>query len=259
MIESAQNPKVKLARALQRRREREREGKLFVEGLRLVEDTLGAGLQPDLLFFTGPALAQPGIERLIEAHRAAAWEVSPAVMAEMTETVTPQGIAAILPLPDLAWPARPTFLLIADGVRDPGNLGTLLRSAAAAGAEGVVLPKGNVDPWSDKVLRSGMGAHFRLPIRDALAWAEAVPLLDGLKVRLADASGFLPYDEADWTLPSALIVGGEAGGAGVLASERADEIVSIPMAKAIESLNAAVAGSIILFEAFRQRRHSSTP
>jgi TrmH family RNA methyltransferase len=259
MIESVQNPKVKLARALQRRREREREGKLFVEGLRLVEDALGAGLHPDLLFFTAPALAQPRIERLIEAHRSAAWEVSPAVMAEMTDTVTPQGIAAILPLPDLGWPAQPTFLLVADGVRDPGNLGTLLRSAAAAGVQGVVLPKGNVDPWSDKVLRAGMGAHFRLPIRDALEWAEALPLLEGLKVRLADASGLLSYDEADWTLPSALLVGGEAGGAGFTARQRADEIVSIPMAHAVESLNAAVAGSIILFEAFRQRRRSSTP
>lgn len=255
MIESAQNPKVKLARALQRRRERQREGKLFIEGVRLIEDALASGLAPVTLFFTGAVLAQPRVERIVAAYQTAAWEISPAVMAEMTETVTPQELAGIFPLPNLPWPIGPTLLLVPDGVRDPGNLGTLLRSAAATGVEGVILPKGNVDPWSDKVLRAGMGAHFRLPIRDGMEWDKVTALLQNLTVRLADASGTLAYDEADWSLPTVLIVGGEAGGAGTAATQRADEVVAIPMANAVESLNAAVAGSVILFEALRQRRH----
>jgi RNA methyltransferase, TrmH family len=258
MIESTQNSKVKWARALQRRRERQRAGKLFVEGVRLVEDALTSGSSPDLLFFTPSALETERVQALVEAHRAVAWEVSDGVMAEMAGTVSPQGVAAILPLPDRPWPNQPTLLLITDGVRDPGNLGTLIRSAAAAGVEGVLVPKGSVDPWTEKVLRAGMGAHFRLPIREGLRWEEITPLLAGLTVRLADAEGGAVYDRVDWSLPCALVIGGEAGGAGAGARVRADEIIAIPMAQQVESLNAAVAGSVILFEAFRQRRNSWT-
>lgn len=254
MIESVQNPKVKLARALRRRREREREGKLFVEGLRLVGDALASGSAPDLLFYTQPALADERVQTLVTDYAAVAWEVSEGVMQAMAETISPQGIAAIVPLPNLPWPVRPTLLLIAAHLRDPGNLGTLLRAAAAAGVEGLLAPRGTVDPWGDKALRAGMGAHFRLPIRAGLSWEACLPHLEGLTVRLADAHGSLPYDATDWTHPSALIVGGEAEGAGDAAAQRANEIIAIPMAQAVESLNAAVAGSVVLFEAFRQRR-----
>ena len=175
-------------------------------------------------------------------------------MVELAETVTPQGIAAIFSLPMLTWPTQPTLLLVTDQLRDPGNMGTLLRSAAAAGVEGVIVPKGSVDPWNDKALRAGMGAHFRLPIRDGLTWAEVSPLLAGLSIRLADAQGSFRYDEVDWCQPSALIVGGEADGASEFAIHQADQLISIPMAHAVESLNAGVAGSVSLFEAVRQRR-----
>jgi RNA methyltransferase, TrmH family len=254
MIESLQNPKVKQARALRRRRERLREGKLFVEGLRLVRDALLGGTSPELLFYTRPSLAQPEVLALVEQHRQVAWEVSESILSEMAETVTPQGVAAVVPLPALPWPARPSLLLVADRLRDPGNLGTLLRSAAAAGVEGVIAPKGTVDPWSDKVLRAGMGAHFRVPVRENIEWPQVLPLLAGLQVYLAEAGSAVVYDEVDWRVPCALVVGGEARGAGDAAMRRADRLVSIPMAREVESLNAAVAGSVILFEAFRQRR-----
>ena len=254
MIQSVQNSKVKQARLLRRRRVRQRQGKLFVEGLRLIEDALASGSQPALLFFTQHALNNPDIEQIVATWHHLAWEVTDKVMAEMSETVTSQGIAAIFPLPVLPWPTKPTLLLIADQLRDPGNMGTLIRTAAAAGVEGMIVPKGSVDPWSDKVLRAGMGAHFRLPIRDGLAWPEIEPLLTGLTVRLADAQGRQSYDAANWCMASALIIGGEAQGASQAALSSADEMVSIPMARAVESLNAGVAGSVILFEAFRQRR-----
>jgi len=254
MIQSVQNPKVKRARLLRRRRVRLREGKLFVEGLRLIEDALASGCQPELLFFTPDAFNHGRLSQMVSRWQDIAWEVSDKVMMKLTETVTPQGIAAILSLPVLSWPTQPTFLLVVDQLRDPGNMGTLLRSAAGAGVEGVIVPKGSVDPWSDKVLRAGMGAHFRLPIRDGLAWPEVPPLLAGLRVRLADAQGESSYDEVNWCQPSALIVGGEAEGASQLAINQASDLISIPMAHAVESLNAGVAGSVILFEAVRQRR-----
>lgn len=254
MITSAQNPKLKLARALQKRREREREGKLFIEGVRLVQDALAAGIAPDLLFYTPAATENVESVAMIQAWESVAWELSPDLMAGISETVTPQGIAAIVPLPRLAWAEQPTLLVIADQVRDPGNLGTLLRSAAGAGADGIILPGGTVDVWSEKVLRAGMGAHFRIPIREGLAWDEVLPLIEGLPVYVAEANGTLTYDEVDWRQVGVLLVGGEADGASVAGRLRADTTIRIPMVNGVESLNAGVAGSIILFEAARQRR-----
>lgn len=258
MITSLQNSRVKAVRALHRRRQREREGRVLLEGLRLIEDALAAGFTPELLFYTAEVPADPHAAALLPAVGRAAEEVSPEVMASLTETVTPQGIVAVVPLPELAWPSTPSLLLVCDTVRDPGNLGTLLRAAAGAGVDGVLLPRGNVDVWSGKVLRAGMGAHFRLPLRASLSWEAATERLAGLAVRLADASGVIPYDQVEWTEASALIVGGEAAGASREAMQRADETIVIPLARAVESLNAAMAGSIILFEAQRQRRVKST-
>ncbi|MCZ7571500.1 MAG: RNA methyltransferase [Ardenticatenaceae bacterium] len=175
-------------------------------------------------------------------------------MASLTETVTPQGVVAVIPVPALPWPPRPTLVLVCDAVRDPGNLGTLLRAAAGAGVDGVLLPKGNVDVWSAKVLRAGMGAHFRLPLRAHCGWGAVARQVEGLIVRLAEAAGDLAYDRVDWTEPSALVVGGEAAGASREAAQLAAETIAIPLANDVESLNAAMAGSIILFEAQRQRR-----
>ena len=254
MIESVQNPKIKRARLLRRRRVRLREGQLFVEGLRLIEDALGSGCKPELLFFTSDGLAHQRIQQVVSRWQDIAWQVTNKVMVELAETVTPQGLAAIFSLPMLAWPTQPTLLLVTDQLRDPGNMGTLLRSAVAAGVQGVIVPKGSVDPWNDKALRAGMGAHFRLPIRDGLTWSEVQPLLAGLSVRLADAQAELTYDQVDWCQPSALIVGGEAEGASKFAISQACQLISIPMTDAVESLNVGVAGSVILFEAVRQRR-----
>lgn len=254
MITSSQNPKLKLARALQKRREREKEGKLFIEGVRLVQDALTAGIVPELLFYTAAATENADSAVLIQAWESVAWKVSPDVMTTMSETVTPQGIAAIVPLPRLAWVEHPSLLVVADQVRDPGNLGTLLRSAAGAGADGIILPTGTVDVWNEKVLRAGMGAHFRIPIREGMIWDDVLPMIEGLSVYVADANGSLTYDEVDWQQPGVLLVGGEADGASVAGRLRANTAIQIPMANGVESLNAGVAGSIILFEAARQRR-----
>ncbi|MCB0078511.1 MAG: RNA methyltransferase [Anaerolineales bacterium] len=254
MIESEQNPKIRLARALQRRREREKQQLIFIEGLRLVRDAFDSGLAPTLLFYTAAAQQQPESAALIARHAADAWLISDELMQRITDTVTPQAIAAIVSWPTPPWPRHPTLLLLPDCLRDPGNLGTLLRSAAAAGVDGVLLGKGTVDPWSDKVLRAGMGAHFRLPIRSRLTWEEMTPLIGELPLYIADAAGSVPYDAVDWRRPAALVVGGEAEGASEPLLARATQRIAIPMANAVESLNAAVAGSLILFEAHRQRR-----
>ncbi|MGH2616844.1 MAG: TrmH family RNA methyltransferase, partial [Thermomicrobiales bacterium] len=141
-----------------------------------------------------------------------------------------------------------------DRLRDPGNLGTLLRAAAGAGVTAVYLTAGSADAFNPKVVRAGMGAHFRLPLLplDAMALTELqarVPLR-----AVASAAATRSYDTIDWTGPAALVVGGEAEGVSAGLTAWGSEAVGIPLAYEVESLNAAVAGAVILFEASRQRR-----
>jgi TrmH family RNA methyltransferase len=151
---------------------------------------------------------------------------------------------------------RPGLFLILDAVRDPGNLGTILRSGEAAGVGQVLLAPGTVDLYNPKVVRGAMGAHFRLPVFSH-DWPDISKQTSGRAVWLAHAAGDTTYDAVDWTQPSALIVGGEASGAGQEAAQIATGRVSIPMTGGAESLNAAMAATVILFEAARQRRISA--
>jgi TrmH family RNA methyltransferase len=159
-------------------------------------------------------------------------------------------------VPFLQHEPRPGPILVLDQLRDPGNLGTILRSAEAAGAGEVVLAPGTVDLYNPKVVRGAIGAHFRLPVAD-LEWPAIGERVMGRAVWLADASGDMLYDAVDWRAPSALIVGGEAAGAGDHAAALATGRVCIPMAGNTESLNAAMAATVIMFEAARQRRVQS--
>jgi TrmH family RNA methyltransferase len=162
------------------------------------------------------------------------------------------GLLAVVPFPRLAPPARPSLLLIADALRDPGNLGTLLRSAAASGVDAVLLAPETVDAFNPKVVRGGMGAHFRIPIVVA-DWAQIALRVLGMEVWLAAAGAESLYTQVDWTKPCALIVGGEAEGVSEPATKLATGRVRIPLARGVESLNAGVAASVILFEAARQK------
>lgn len=256
MLTSTSNPKIKLVRSLSRRRAREEARQFVVEGVRLIEEAVGAGIAPALVFYT--ALAQGDrrvrilLEKLCKMTREL-HEVSDAVMKEIASTQTPQGILAVVPFPELTIASDPGFILILDSVRDPGNLGAILRSARAAGVDSVMLAPGSVDAYNDKVVRAAMGAHFRLPIRSA-SWEEiAVQLRELKRVYLADAHGELDYKQADWSRPFALIVGGEAEGASEPARKIATAGVRIPMRGDVESLNAAMAATVLMFEANRAR------
>ena len=258
MITSPANPTLKRVRALQERRAaREQEGAFVVEGLRLVGEAVATGLQPLLVLHTA-GLDERGetLLRQLAASGVAPQIVSPAVLRQCSDTQSPAGLLAVFPLPRLPLPPRLTFALILDRVADPGNLGTILRTAAAAGAQAAFLSPGTVDAFNPKVVRGGMGAHFRLPIL-AAGWDEIAGRLAGLQVWLADAAGGTPYDRVDWRAPSGLIVGGEAEGAGPEARALASSRVSIPMPGRAESLNAAVAAGILLFEIARQRAGAS--
>jgi TrmH family RNA methyltransferase len=273
-ISSTENPQVRLARSLLEPAGRRRHGAFLVEGLRLVEGASGVGA-PRLVLYAPPFGQREGRERrLLLALRRMGCPVRPVterVLAQVTDTVTPQGIVAVLPLPpeaSLPSEAHPRaggpagagdgeggapLVLVLDGVADPGNAGTLLRAAAGAGATAVLATRGTVDLFSPKVVRAGAGAHFLLPLRTGLDWealSQALP--GGCRVLLADAGAATPYWEADWRGPTAVVVSSEAHGASAGAVQRADVRVGIPV-RGIESLNVAVAGSVLLFEAVRQR------
>jgi TrmH family RNA methyltransferase len=254
MITSLTNDKVKLIRALGDRKHRLKEGRFVIEGARLIDDALAANLTPDWIFCAErlSSRSQETLSRL-KKRGVEIIPVSDAVLKAGSDTETPQGLIAVLPFPRLSILPNPKMILIADSLRDPGNLGTLLRSAAASDVDVVLLSPETVDAYNPKVVRGAMGAHFRLPIREA-EWAEIADRVQGMNVYLAAAAaGEQSYTEIDWIQPSALIVGSEASGASKAALQLAAHRIAIPLSREVESLNAAVAASVILFEAKRQR------
>lgn len=260
MLTSVHNPRVRAVRALlDRRRTREEERRFVAEGVRLIEAALDAGVRPAAAFYVADLLQNERGRALVARLKGLTEtvEVSAGVMDEMSDTETPQGVVAVLPFLSAALrptnDGRPRLVLVVDGVRDPGNLGTLLRSAAAVGVTEVLLAPDTVDLYNPKAVRAGMGAHF-IVSAEALPWEALAARLAGLAVRVAAARARQPYDGVDWTVGAALIIGGEAEGASAEGRRIAREEVMIPMRGGVESLNAAMAATVILFEADRQRR-----
>jgi TrmH family RNA methyltransferase len=180
------------------------------------------------------------------------------LMDSISDTQTSQGMLAVFPIVSQPAPEELHLALILDNIRDPGNLGTILRSAAATGVQMVLMTPGTADAYSPKVLRAGMGSHFQLALQ-YLDWPQIWSLLKGerkppVSILLAASRGGERIWDADLKIPLALIIGSEAGGASEVAAKMADGIITIPMPGERESLNAAMAASIILFEIVRQRR-----
>lgn len=255
VITSSQNSKIKVVRTLLgRAKERREAGAFVVEGVRLVEEAetrdwrFRFALYDASLNERGRSLVQRLSSRGVEVE-----EVSENLMKSLSDTKTPQGILAVIEISNQPISSLSNFVLIPDQIRDPGNLGTLLRSAAAAGVESVLLPPETTDAFAPKVVRAGMGAHFRLPIH-SMGWKEIEQLSKSanLQIFLADMDGKSCW-EADLRQPLALIVGSEAEGASEQAQTLSTQKISIPMFGGVESLNAGVAGSVLMFEVVRQR------
>jgi len=243
---------------LSHRQDRQQAQTLVVEGVRLVEEALNNGWQPQCVFFSDQLSAR-GKNLLAGFSQSGAdvEEITPRLMESLSETEAPQGILAIFARRSLPLPEQLNFVLILDNLRDPGNLGTLLRSASAAGVQAALLTPGTVDAFSPKVLRSGMGAHFRLPVLSK-SWNEIQAICrthstPPLNIFLAEGQEGTPCWELNLRQPLALIIGSEAEGPGKEARQLADDLVKIPMPGGSESLNAAIAGSILIFEIVRQR------
>lgn len=253
-----------LARDLRRRKARERQGLFVAEGIRTVEEVVAAGLAVRGALAAPGLIAMPRGEALraaLDAAHVPVLDVDDDTFASAADTDSPQGVLAIVEPPAHALDAVASAggrLLVLDGVQDPGNAGTMLRTAAALGAAGVIALPGSVDLWSAKVVRSAMGAHFRLPAVHAPLDATLSALREaGVELWGADMAGD-PVDVAATQLPErvALAIGNEGNGLTAGVRSAATRLVSIPIAAGVESLNAGVAAGILLY-ALRSTSHES--
>jgi TrmH family RNA methyltransferase len=273
MITSPSNQHIALLRSLHVAKGRRQEGLFLLEGPHLIESAIAAGATPRLIVYDPESLVRTVAGRqligTIEGARqngAEVYEATGTAIERASETHTPQGVVAAVASADVA-PERVQarrrgrlrpVLLVLDAISDPGNLGTILRSALAADVDEAVLAPGCADLLGPKVVRAGSGAHFHLPVREAVDWHAVSAVVNGApqaqQVLLAEADSRQSYDEFDLTQRTALIIGNEAHGPSSQGRRLATATVRIPMWNKVESLNAAIAASVILFEGARQRR-----
>lgn len=273
-ITSRQNPLVKRFRRVRVGSERHF---VFLEGVRLIEDALRSGAHFETVAFTSAIESTErgvGLLDSLQQVPCRGAHVSTQVMEAITGTVVAQGVTAIVSRPhydlDDLFLRGPSLVVIADRLQDPGNLGTIIRTAEAAGADGIITTAYTVEPWNAKVLRASMGAALRLPVVAGVKLDEVItlcrlhklkivasrpsppPTPRGVRKARVDKKAFI-YNEADFTKPLALILSKEASGIEGATAEIADEFVSIPMTAGVESLNVAAAAAILLYEVARQR------
>lgn len=264
-LTSIRSPKVKAARQLAKRALRLRARSFLAEGPQAVREALGRSGVVSQLFITAAARARHA-ELADEAARqgAGVQAVSGEVMSELAQTITPQGVLAVcryvdVPLAELAAGA-PRLVVILASVRDPGNAGTVLRTADAAGAGGVVFSDASVDPYNSKCVRATAGSLFHLPLVAGVPVATAVAALreGGQQVLAADGRAARNLDEADsaglLALPTAWLLGNEAWGLPADLAGLADQAVAVPMYGRAESLNLAAAAAVCLYGSARRLR-----
>ncbi len=254
------NARLKELRHAFRRAELTSPGECAIEGVKLVEEALRYAAQVVTVFFS--EAARPLAEKLLPqiGERTETLVLPNDLFKSIVPSDAPQGVAALVKLPRLT-PAQLLDrasngpLLVVSGLQDPGNLGTIMRSAEAFGAAGVFLTEGTVSPYNSKVLRGSSGSIFRLPFAQ-IASAELIPLLRARKIRLLATSSHkgTPLAEADWTLPLAIFIGNEGAGLPREILHQMDQTLVIPQAQPVESLNAGVAASIVLYEAARSHK-----
>ena len=266
LITSRQNPRFKFLRSLHKRKYRQREGRFLVEGIRIVEEALERGGDLDVLVYAPELLVSPRAralaDRVAPEHR---WALSSDLFRTISLRDQPQGVAAVLRIEETPLDAIPMaqdmLVLVAYQLRDPGNLGCIIRSADAAGASAVVMVEPSVDLYDPQTVRATMGSMFVLPIvrlpdpTELDAWyarvrAEGFPLL----VVASSAQALQVYFDLDLSGPLALLVGSERRGLPQSVRDGADLQARLPVSGRATSLNASAAAAALLYEIVRQRR-----
>lgn len=251
---SKENSVYKLIKALSRKKVRTNSGLFFMEGTRLLEEAINRGVKIKYLIINETAENVPKINQDCQVLR-----LPNNLFKKISETVSPQGIIAVakqieISLTDIILGENP-LVVVLNGLQDPGNLGTIIRSSAAAGVTAVLLTRGTVDLYNPKVIRSTMGSLFQVPIVNGLDDDEAVRWLNhhSINIIVADLDSEEYYYSIDLKKPLALVIGNENRGPNDIWKMAAYKKIKIPILGFTESLNASVAAGIILYDAVRQR------
>jgi len=268
MISSLDNPKVKLIRKLKDRRKREKEGKFVVEGIHLISEALRSfkdtgGAKIEYVLYSSALCKSAEAKALIKELTGSNVEVldaSQRVIDSLTEVETPQGIIGVLEgkkasLNDI-FSSGKNLIVILDGIQDPGNVGTIIRTADAVSAAGVIVSKGTVVPYNSKAIRASMGSIFHIPVVGSKLLKETIGKVKtaGFCVSAAAVDGREELFEGNYKGRQAFIFGSEGKGLSGSIIDLADRTVRIPMPGKAESLNVAVSASVVLYEALRQQR-----
>lgn len=267
IIASSQNAKIKLAASLKQKKSRDASGLFLAEGLRLCEEAVRSGYPLEFCLYSkdeGNNGRLKDLLRLLAEMGCPVYEAAKQVYAKASDTKEPQGILLVLrkclvALEDLPAGGRAPFYAVLDGLQDPGNMGTVVRSADAAGCTGVILMKNTVDLFSPKAVRATMGSLFHLPVVENVGAEELLPFLQrrGVKVfATALDAGAKPYFDVCLSQGAAVVFGNEGNGVREMLLKESDERIFIPMAGRAESLNVATAAAVVLFEGLRQRREA---
>lgn len=251
IIHSSRNQYIRKVRSLQHSARARAEEKLFaLESERLIAAALSSGQRPSFVLHR-PRFVNAQLEEFVHAN-IPCYTASSTLLCDLSSVETPFGMIAVFPIPILAIPPMVQSTIILDAIRDPGNLGTILRSAQGAGVDQVLLAPECADLYNPKVVRAAAGAHFHVLARK-LSWAEIDEVLVSEKIYLADSTQGMDYrSERVFCPPWALIVSNEAHGPSQAAQCIATERLHIPLTNELDSLNAATAASVLMFEARRQ-------
>jgi RNA methyltransferase, TrmH family len=260
-ITSNQNPLIKEVKMLKERKHREDKKLYFIEGIRFVDEAIKENTEIVKVFVSQKLEEINGGKEFllkIEALNVESYLLTEKLFKEIADTENPQGVLALIRIKtcrieDLSF--NKGFLVILDTIQDPGNMGTIIRTADAAGAAGVIISKGSVDIYNPKVLRATMGSIFHVPI---CFFDNMADLIAGLrkrriKVFAAHLNGNSNYFEQDMRESVAFVIGNEANGISGETALLTDKLVKIPMPGRAESLNASIAAALLMFEAVRQR------
>jgi TrmH family RNA methyltransferase len=260
-IDSRQNARVKELRRAFAEATPNQQGEVAIEGMHLVEEAIRSGLKLATVFFSESARERAHkLLPQLSSHTEALL-LPDTVFAGAVPTETPQGVAALVRVKpsslENVLKAQPALLVITAGLQDPGNLGTICRSAEAFGVTGLLLGERTVSPWNWKAMRASAGSLFRL-LAAKVELAAALPEIKsrGIHVLATSSHKGIAISDIDLRQPVAFIIGNEGAGVPKDVLAQADETVAIPQASSVESLNAGIAASILLYEAARQRKAS---
>lgn len=262
-ILSLQNARVKSWAQLKEKKHRDRQNKFVVEGIHLVQEALMAGADMECIAYNYELGIPNELQPWSDHGQGVEWiGVTEAIISKVSHTSTPQPVFAVVRKAEVTWNAlfaeKDKLVIVLDGLQDPGNVGTIIRSADASGAGGVILGKGCADLYNPKTLRSTMGSLFHLPVIEG-SLTDILPQAREAGARLVTTSlqGQTTAFHYDFTGSCWIIIGSEGSGVSTEVAELVDDAIIIPMPGKAESLNAAMAASVLMFEALRQREYSS--